>query len=210
MSAERATPITVESSPSASSPGDSLLAASVRTASLKVSATVSIASFDLLSQLFGLVLLVQGRDQLVEVAVHDIIELVQCQVDAVVGDAALGKIIGANAFGPVPGSDLKLTRLRLLGLLLFALAGEEPRPEERERTRSVLVLRALVLAFDHDSRRQVRDANGRIGLVDMLSAGSRGAVRIDAQIRGIDLDGLDLLQLGQDGDGARGGMDAAL
>ena len=58
--------------------------------------------------------------------------------------------------------------------------------------------------------RQVRDANGRIGLVDVLAAGTRGAEGIDAQIRGIDLDGLDFLELGQDGDGARRGMNASL
>ena len=63
---------------------------------------------NLLRQFFGLVFLIQRTNQLIEVAVHDIIELVQRQIDTVIGDAALRKIIGANAFGPVPGSDLKL------------------------------------------------------------------------------------------------------
>src|SRR2546426_9212432 len=36
-------------------------------------------------------------------------------------------------------------------------------------------LRALVLALDDDARRQVRDADGRVGGVDPLAAGTGGA-----------------------------------
>ena len=88
--------------------------------------------------------------------------------------------------------------------------GEQPRLQQRQRARAVLVLRALVLALDHDARRQVRDADGGIGLVDVLAAGAGGAIGVDAQVRRIQLDGLDLLELGQDRDRARGGVDAPL
>src|SRR5262245_2893144 len=56
----------------------------------------------------------------------------------------------------------------------------------------------------------MRDAYRGIGLVDVLSARPRGTVGVDAQIRRIDLDLIDLIELGEDCDGARRGMDAAL
>src|SRR5215469_6603634 len=56
----------------------------------------------------------------------------------------------------------------------------------------------------------MRDAYRGIGLVDVLTAGTRGAVGIDAQIRGVDLDLIDFIELGEDRHGARRGMDAPL
>src|SRR5260370_30914373 len=58
--------------------------------------------------------------------------------------------------------------------------------------RPVLVLRALALALHDDARRQVGDADRAVGLVDVLAAGTRGAIRVDAQVLVVDLD-LDLL-----------------
>ena len=52
------------------------------------------------------------------------------------------------------------------------------------------------------------DAHGGIGLVDVLAASSRRPVGIDAQVRLADLD-VHILHLRQDGDGGRGGVDAA-
>src|SRR3546814_21157630 len=52
----------------------------------------------------------------------------------------------------------------------------------------VLVLRALILSRNDDAGRQVRDADGGLGGVDMLPAGSRGTVGIDAQVLVIDCD----------------------
>ena len=42
------------------------------------------------------------------IAVHDEIDFVQRQVDAVIGDAALRKIIGADALGTIAGADQRL------------------------------------------------------------------------------------------------------
>src|SRR5439155_943516 len=56
----------------------------------------------------------------------------------------------------------------------------------------------------------MRDANGGVGLVDVLAAGARGAVGVDAKIRGIQYDVADRARLGQDGDRAGRGMDASL
>ena len=75
---------------------------------------------------------------------------------------------------------------------------------------AVLVLRAVVLALDHDAGRQVRDAHRRFGLVDVLAAGAAGAERVDAQVGRVDLDVGDLLGLGHHGDRGGRGVDAAL
>ena len=51
----------------------------------------------------------QRVDDLVQrLARHHLVDLVERQVDAVVGDAALRKIIGADALGAVAGADLAL------------------------------------------------------------------------------------------------------
>src|SRR5215813_6463322 len=66
----------------------------------------------------------QRVDQLIErCSLEHLIELVQRQADAMVGDASLRKIVGANALGTVTGSDLILTlrRARISSPLAFLL-----------------------------------------------------------------------------------------
>ena len=109
---------------------------------------------------------------------------------------------------PLPTCSLRDCACALV--LLFLLRRQQPRLQQRHRARAVLVLRALVLALDDDARRHVRDADRRIGLVDVLAARARGAVRVDAQVRGIDVDLVDFVELRQDRDGARRGVDAPL
>src|SRR5690606_10814034 len=137
-------------------------------------------------------------------------QAIERQVDAVVGYATLWKVVRADALGAVAGADLELARLRLRGLLPFPFGREQARFQKRHRPRAVLVLRALVLAFDHDAARQVRDAHGRVRLVHVLSACAGGAEGVDAQVGVVDLDVLDLVQLRKDRHGDRRGMDAAL
>ena len=79
---------------------------------------------------------------------------------AIALEMAADKDIATKDLGEQEVADLapriaaeELELQRLLGLLLFPLAGEEPRLEQRERARAVLVLRALVLALDHDAGR---------------------------------------------------------
>ena len=52
---------------------------------------------------------------------------------------------------------------------------------------AVLVLGTVVLALHDGIGRQMSDAHRRLGTVDVLAAGSRGAVDIDAQISRIDV-----------------------
>ena len=56
----------------------------------------------------------------------------------------------------------------------------------------------------------MRDAHGGVGLVDVLPAGARSAVGVDAKVRGIQHDVADRARLGQDRDRAGGSVDAPL
>ena len=87
---------------------------------------------------------------------------------------------------------------------------EQARGEHRHRLRAVAVLRAVVLAFDDDAGRQVRDAHRRVGLVDVLAAGARRAERVDAQVGGIDRDVGDRIGLRHHRHRARRRVDAPL
>ena len=73
----------------------------------------------------------------------------------------------------------------------------------------VLVLAFFVLALHDDARGQVRDADGAFGFVDLLTARAAGPHRVDLQVFVADVD-FDLGHFGQDGDGGRAGVDAAL
>src|SRR5580700_1820431 len=56
----------------------------------------------------------------------------------------------------------------------------------------------------------MRDAYGRVGLVDVLAAGSRRAIRIDAKVGRIEFDRTDFLELRQDRHGTGRCVDAPL
>src|SRR5215204_6425269 len=73
-------------------------------------------------------------------------------------------------------------------LTLLALEFEEPRPEYPHGHLTVLVLAALVLALRHYSCREMRDPDGRVGLVDVLATGPRGSVGIHLEVFLLDLD----------------------
>src|SRR3712207_5328230 len=92
----------------------------------------------------------------------------------------------------------------LLPLLAFEL--EEPGPEYAHGHLAVLVLAALVLALRHDARREVRDPDGRVGLVDVLAAGSRGPVGIHLEVFLLELDLDGLTHDGGYGDGGEAGV----
>ena len=111
------------------------------------------------SELLRAIFLLKRLDQLVEIAVHHVRQLVKREVDAMVRHTSLRKVVRANALRPVTASDLKLSRLRLRRLLFLLLSREQSRLQQRHRARAILVLRALVLTFDDDARREVRDAH---------------------------------------------------
>src|SRR5690348_5556218 len=97
------------------------------------------------SQRFRVRFACERADQIVEIAIQDLRQLVQGQVDAVVGDAALRKIVRADALAAIAGTHLQLARRGLLRGLLGALRIQQPRLQQRQRARAVLVLAAFVL-----------------------------------------------------------------
>ena len=98
----------------------------------------------------------QRLDDCIHRALQHFIQFVQRQVDPVISDTPLRKIIGADALGPVAGADQNTTRFRLLALLLGLRSIQQLGLQQSHGAGSILVLGALVLTLDHDSRRNVR------------------------------------------------------
>ena len=68
------------------------------------------------AELIGLVLVRERPDHVVELAVDDVVELVEREVDAVIGEPALREVVGADALGAVAGADQAAALLGRLGL----------------------------------------------------------------------------------------------
>src|SRR5882672_3384297 len=181
--------------------------------SIVVSATTVVTPSPLLrdgGELLGLMLGEQRLCQLTEVAIHDVVDLVEREADAVVGDPPLRKIVGADALGAVARADERFARGGFLRLLLARLLVLDARGQDRKRLLLVLVLRARVLTFHHDARWEMRDPDRRVGLVDVLAARSGGAESVDAHISRIQHYVADRVGLGQDRHRAGRGVNAAL
>ena len=119
--------------------------------------------------------------------------------------AALDAMLALEFLRPVDVVLDKRERLiargrRALGVGPLTLGLKDARAQQRHRLGAVLVLRALRLNGDDDARRQMSDANGGFGLVDVLSARALGAHGVDLEIAVLDLD-VDVARLGHDGDG---------
>src|SRR5207248_3049764 len=84
----------------------------------------------------------------VELADHDAVDLVERQVDAMVGDAALWKVVRADALGAVTRADEALSRRGGFRLLLALALVTDARRQHAERLLAVLMLRARILALD--------------------------------------------------------------
>src|SRR5215472_6077960 len=72
-------------------------------------------------ELLGRLRRLQRADELVEVAVEDRLQPVERQADAVVGDAALREVVGADAVAAVAAADQALARRCFLRRPLGAL-----------------------------------------------------------------------------------------
>src|SRR6056297_129719 len=120
-------------------------------------------------QLVGLVLVSQWLDYGIQIAVHHLVKLVQREIDAVVSEPALRKVVGAYPVRAIAGADQVAALLRLLRACGILCGAVQPGVQQRHGARPVLVLGTLVLALDHDSRWNMRDAHRGVGLVDVLS-----------------------------------------
>src|SRR5215467_12655248 len=105
-------------------------------------------------------------------ALDDLRQLVERQIDAVIADATLWEIIGADALGAIAGADLAAPVRGALGVALLPLGVVELRPQQRHGLGTIAMLRALLLHDDDDPARDVGDTHGGFGLVDVLAAGA--------------------------------------
>ena len=97
-----------------------------------------------------------------------------------IGHAILREIVGADALRTVAGADLTFAVSGDGGTLLFHLGLVQPRTQHRQRFLLVLVLAALVLTLYDRVGRDMRHADGRGGLVDVLTARTGCAERVNA------------------------------
>ena len=127
-------------------------------------------------------------DEALQVAVEDALSVPHLVVGAMVFDELVGvkDIATDRVAAEAHADDASFLRELLLPFLLGQLG--EARFEDPEGGLLVRRLRALVLALDDDSGRQVRDPDGRVGLVHMLAAGALRAVGVDAKVVLVDLD----------------------
>src|SRR5690606_12693501 len=128
------------------------------------------------------------------------------QVDAVIGQAPLREVVGADALRAVARADLQAPSFRTLARGLLALHVVETGAQDLHGAGPVLVLR-LFRRHHHDAGRQVGDAHGRVGGVDVLAASTGRTHRVDADVFGFDLD-VDLFRFRKHRDCCCGRMDA--
>src|SRR4051794_2154128 len=197
-SAARSTPRTCASSSSASS--RSTPSAARRR---------SDARGGLLGEAAPLLIVLEGVGERGEVALEHLVEVVRGDLHAVVGDAPLGEVVGADLLRPLARPHLRGAGGGLLGPALGLRALVEPRAQHAHRLLAILELRLLVLHGDDDARRLVRDPHRRVRRVHRLPAGAGRAVDVDLEVVGVELH-VDLLGLGQHRDGRRRGVDPAL
>src|SRR5450631_3939473 len=130
----------------------------------------------------------RGDHELVEVAVQDRVDVADLEARPMV----VRLLVGGEYVRPdlAPPLDRLLLGVDVahffLLLLLFDL--EQLRAQDAHRGRLVLVLGALAVGVHRDPGRDVRDADGGFGLVDVLAAGAARAHDVDAQILVVDLD----------------------
>ena len=91
----------------------------------------------------------------------------------------------------IPPSNLLFALMDLFHLLspLVHLQFIEARPEDLHGRGPVFVLRAFVLALDHDPGGVMGDADGGIGFVHMLSASPAGPEGIYSEVGLVNING---------------------
>jgi len=80
--------------------------------------------------LLGFHLLAQRFDDWIEVAFHDLRQLVQAQADSVVGHAALRVVVGADALGTIAAPHLRAALLGAFALAAPFFSVEQARPQQ--------------------------------------------------------------------------------
>src|SRR5579863_7495699 len=110
-------------------------------------------------ELLGLIVRGQGLEDLVEFALHHKIQLVERESDAVIGQAVLAKVISADFFAAVAGTDHGATFGADRRLLLFQLHIIEAGAENAHGLGAILDLRLFILAGNNQAGGKMRDAH---------------------------------------------------
>src|SRR3954470_4970109 len=121
-------------------------------------------------------------------AFDDLRQLVECEIDAVVADAALRKIISSDALGAIAGANLAAALGGAGGVLLLALMIVKPRAQHRHGLGAVAMLRAILLHHHDDAGWDVGDADRGLRLVDVLAAGPARPQGVDLEVALVDRD----------------------
>src|SRR5216683_4510780 len=127
--------------------------------------------FGLLQALF-LVIPAQSVDHFAQVARDDGVELVPRLVDAMVGDAILREVVGADALAAVAGADQALALGGTHLVQFFPLIFKHSAAKDTYRSIVILALAAFILAFHFHligGAFLVPDADSAFGLIDVLA-----------------------------------------
>src|SRR5690349_15198764 len=112
----------------------------------------------------------EGVDQLIEVAIDDVAQVVDREIDAVVGDPALRKVVGSNLGRSVAVAHHGSSIARARGLLLRDHPVEQSGSKHFHRLELVLKLRLLILLAHHDAGGKVGDPHRAVGGIHALAA----------------------------------------
>src|SRR5690606_14347989 len=93
----------------------------VRASAIRLSRRISLTLLDQFGKKCSLVIGDQRIDQFIQIAFHDPVELVERQVDTVIGNATLREIIGADTLGTIARTNLAAPRFRPFGFGLLTL-----------------------------------------------------------------------------------------
>ncbi len=82
----------------------------------------------------------QGFNDRINIPFEHRREIIERQLDSMIGDPILRKVVSADSFVAFPGADLRLALRRGLRVLLFDFPVEQPRTQDGQRSRLVLLL----------------------------------------------------------------------
>ena len=129
----------------------------------------------------------QILNQFIHVTEHDLIQLVQRQIDAVIREAVLRKVIRPNPLAAIAGTNQRASLFSPFRLRLLLFHFQQPTSQNPHRFGTVFMLAFFVLATDDRIGGQGSDAYGAGGLVDFLPARTAGKISIDPQFVVADL-----------------------
>src|SRR3954471_21842659 len=105
-----------------------------------------------------------------------------------IGDAILGKIVGADLFAAFTGADLVFAKGGILGVFLGDFPFQQARAQDGHGLDLVLLLGTLVGATDDHAGGLVDDLHGGVRGVDPLATLAGSAADIDLDLIRLDLD----------------------